>query len=202
MACDRIAGPHLLYYAPYGVSITTYLGTTGPEGFRQIREMKVQPVTSDQYGAEAAVDFIFQGQNMYLEFVVQEVNKDIVQQLLHPFQCNYTSSAVSSVTQEDYGVVGRLGCAVAGTLEAIPVGFSAAQSFAGGSATGTAGTYPGTAATNPLSGRQYKGLVVSDITESLDGSGRFVPVRFQVIPDLFSGSTLKMWKWISANTSS
>ena len=99
-------------------------------------------IPSDQLGPEAAVDGIYQGTNLELEFVVQEPNLDIVQMMLHPFQGEYVSGDVTSVDQEDYGVPGRLVCAVIGTLEAIPIDFTPAAAFSGGSATGAAGTYP------------------------------------------------------------
>lgn len=201
MACDRIAGAHKLYYMPFGATAATYLGQTGEEGIRQIREMKIQPVTSDEFGPDAVVDHIFQGQNLFIEFVVQEVNKDIVQMLLHPFQSEYTGSVHTSVAQHRYGVVGRLGCQVYGTLEAIPVNFSSAAGFTGGSANGAIGTYPGTNSSG-TAGRQYKGMVVSDISESMDGTGRFVPVRFQAVPfvDPNDADLTVLWNWISAPT--
>lgn len=198
MPCDRIAGAHRLYYMPFGATSATYLGQTGEEGMRQIREVKLQAITSDEYGPEAVVDHVFQGQNLFLEFVVQEVNKDIVQMLLHPFQSEYTSTVQTSVAQHKYGVVGRLGCQVYGTLEAIPVAHSSASAFTGGSATGVTGVYPGTPNTGNA-GRRYKGLVTSDISESMDGTGRFVPVRFQAVPFDDSGTTV-LWQWISTYT--
>lgn len=202
MACDRIAGNHKLYYAPFGKTDgTVYLGQTGPEGFNQIRDFFMQEITTDEYGPSTVVDHVYQGQNVTLEFILQELNKDIVQMFLHPFQCTYASGVATAVRQEDVGAVGRLGCGVYGVLEAIPAPFSPAQAFTGGSASGTAGTYPGTAATSPQSGRQYKGLVVGTLTEPMDSRLRAVPVRFQCYPYDVSGVT-KHWQWISAVSTS
>lgn len=196
MACDRIAGNHKLYYAPYGqTTAPTYIGQTGPEGFNQIRDFFMQEITSDEYGPSTVVDHIYQGQNVTLEFIVQELNKDVVQMMLHPFQCTYTAGVATAVRQEDMGAVGRLGCGVYGVLEAIPAPFSPAEAFTGGSAAGSAGVYPGTAATTPSSGRQYRGLVVGTLTEPMDSRLRSVPIRFQCYP-FSDSSVIKHWKWI------
>jgi hypothetical protein len=206
MACDRIAGAHRLYYAPYGAASTTYLGQTGPEGITQIREILTQEITGDQLGPGAVIDHVYQGENLSIEFVVQEVNKDIVQMFLHPFQCTYLAGIATAARQEDYGVAGRLGCAVYGVLEAIPVAFTPAQAFTGGSAAGTAGVYPGTAATTPMSGRQYRGVVVGNVTDFLDTRARFIPISFKCYPfnDTLGDetTTLKHWEWISTFTPS
>lgn len=199
MACDKIAGAHKLYYAPFGVTAVTYLGTTGDEGIRQVREMLWDQIHSDSLGPEADVDAVFVGQNMTLDFVLQDVNLDIVQMFLHPAQCEYTSTAVTSVAQEKYGVAGRLACGMLGTLEAIPVAFTPAQSFSGGSAAGTAGVYPGTSASSPLSGRKYYGINILEVTEEMGAKARFIPARFKCYPWDDSGTT-KMWKWISTFT--
>lgn len=197
MSCDRIAGSHKFYYAPYGTTGgPTYLGATGPEGINQVREFFTQEITSDELGPNSVIDHVYQGENLTLEFVLQEVNKDIVQMFLHPWQCAYTSGAVSSVNQEHFGAPGRLGCAVYGVLEAIPTAFSRAEGFTGGSAAGSTGVYPTTPAETPNSGRHYRGLVVGTLTEPMDTRARFIPVRFQCYP--FTDSTFtKHWKWIS-----
>jgi hypothetical protein len=206
MACDRISGAHKLYYAPYGTTSggCVYLGATGPEGINQIREFNLQDITSDELGPNTIIDHVYQGENMSIEFVMQEVNKDICQMFLHPFQCTYASGVATAVKQEHFGAPGRLGCGVYGVLEAIPTAFSTAEGYTGGSATGTSGTYPGTPATTPTAGRQWRGLVVGTITESLDTRARFIPVRFQCYPfvDASDSNIVKHWKWISAASSS
>jgi hypothetical protein len=201
MACDRIAGAHKLYYAPYGASSVTYLGVTGPEGINQVRTYNVQEVTGDEYGPNTIIDHVYQGENMRIEFVAQEVNKDIVQMMMHPWTNTYTAAVQTAARQEDIGVAGRLGCTVYGILEAIPLAFTPAQAMTGGSAAGTAGVYPGTEAASPSSGRQYKGIVVGDITEFMDARARFVPITFQCYPFLDS-SVMKHWKWITTNSTS
>lgn len=201
MACNRIAGNHKLYYASYGTTGSpTYLGQTGPEGIRVTRQVLADEITGDELGG-GIVDHVYRGENLFLEFVVQEVNLDIVQQFLHPWHNTYNSGIATAVRQEDYGVPGRLGCGVYGVLEAIPAPFSPAEAFTGGSAAGTAGIYPGTPASTPMSGRHYRGLVVGDLVETLDSSARFVPVRFQCYP-FTDSSVIKHWKWISAVSSS
>lgn len=199
MSCNIIAGAHDLYYAPYGVTIVTYLGTTDGTGIKQISTADWKHVQSDSTGPGTDVDSIYLGRNMELEFVLQEVNRDIVQMFLYPAQCEYISSAVSGVAQEKLGVAGRLACQMQGTLEAIPVGFTPAQAFTGGSASGTSGVYPGTPASSPTSGRKYYGVNVLEVTEELGAQERFIPARFKCYPWSDSG-TMKMWKWISAPT--
>lgn len=205
MACDIIAGPHKLYYAPYGTTgATTYLGMTVNDGITQVRELITDEVLSDQTG-QGVVDHIFRGENLTLEFTLAEVNKDIVQRFLHPWQGSYSAGVATGVNQEYYGVAGRLGCSVYGILEAIPLTFTPAEGFTGGSATGNLGEYPGTAGSNPGSGRQYRGLVVGTLSESMDSRGRFIPVRFQCYPfeATVSGVVIKKhWSWITAPSSS
>lgn len=211
MACYRVAGAHKLYYAARGQEGVTYLGMTGDEGVRVTRDYLYQDITSDELGPQAIVDHVYQGSNLYLEFVLQELNFDIVQQFLHPFQNAFISGAVpdpnntaspATVHQERYGVPGRLGCAVMGTLEVLPVAFSPAEAFNAGSASGTAGDYPATAATSPVAGRRYKGIVTGSIVENLDSSARFVPVRFQCYPFLVGDEPDELdavyyhWTWI------
>lgn len=200
--CARISGTHDLYYAPFGVTIVTYLGITGPEGIRLNRTSQYLEVASDELGPGSIVDGIYQGSSMEMEFVLQEANLDIVQQFLHPFQCTYTGSAVAGVRQEDHGVAGRLYSGVVGTLEAIPRPFTPAQAFTGGSATGTAGVYPGTAATTPLSGRKFYGIHIGEVMETLDATGRFIPARFRCLPwvDANDSNRIKFYKWISTYT--
>lgn len=204
MACDRIAGAHKLYFAPHGKTTggVTYIGATGPEGINLVREYQLQEIQSDLLGPSAVVDHVYQGANMYLEFVVQAVNKDVVQQMLHPFQNTFSSSVATAVAQEHFGVAGRLGCQVYGILEAIPVPFSPASDFTGGSATGGVSDYPTTPASTP-SGRQFKGIVVGTLTESLDSRARFIPIRFQCYPwyDSDNGDgALVHWKWVTTNS--
>lgn len=207
MPCNRIAGAHRLYYSPYKGSdpdtpVTTYLGMTGDEGIVIERETLIQDITTDELGPEAIVDGVFTGENMTIKFVLQELNLDIVQQFLHPFQCEYTSTDVSSVAQEYYGVPGRLVCGVIGTLEAIPLDFSPAAAFTGGSATGTGGVYPGTPPTGNA-GRRFRGICIGTKAENLDARARFVPVVFRCYPFLHSSETrYRYWYWIDDYTSS
>jgi hypothetical protein len=199
MSCDRIAGPHKMYYSPFGADGVTYLGLTGPEGITQVRTYNLQEITSDEFGPNSIVDHVYQGQNLRVEMVLQEVNKNIAQMMMHPWTNTYTSTIQTAARQEDFGVPGRLGCTVYGVLEAIPIAFSPAQGFAGGSASGTAGVYPDTAATSPGSGRRYRGLVVGDISEFMDARARFVPIVFQCYPYVVS-EVQKHWEWITTAT--
>lgn len=204
MACDIIAGAHKLYYAPYGTTSggVTYLGRTSEGGITQIRDFLTQEITADELG-EGVVDEVYLGENMTLEFSLMDVNKDIVQEFLHPYQQTFASGVATAVKQEQYGVAGRLACGVYGVLEAIPVGFSPAEAFTGGSAAGTAGTYPGTPASTPLAGRQYRGLVIGTLTEGLNSRARIVPVRFRCLPYTDESSNrIQHWTWISAASSS
>lgn len=199
MACARIAGAHKLYYAPFGDTTVTALGATGDEGIRVTGDEAVLDITSDELGPSTVVDGVYQGKNLELEFVVQELNSLTAQMFLNPWQQTYASAVATGVSTENLGVPGRLVCAVWGTLEAIPVDFTSAADFRLGGALG-AGTavYPGTANT-AVAGRRYRGLVIGAKTENMDNNPRFVPIRFKAYPfQITSGGVWKMWQWITA----
>ncbi len=202
MLCNIVSGGHKLYYAPFGTAATAmtsddYLGSTGEEGIRQNREWLMQEISSDELGPGAIVDGVFQGQNMEIEFVMQEMNTLRAQQFLHPFQQTFTSTAVTGIQQENYGVAGRLACGVVGILKAIPNFHTPAAAFdIGTNNTGATSVYPGTANAT-VSGRMYKGICIGTMVESLDNTPRFVPVRFRCYPFDDSG-VMKMWKFITA----
>lgn len=210
-ACYKISGPHEVWYAPFDSAddfpVTYYVGQTGEEGIRANRDVLVQDIVSDQLGG-SIIDGVYQGANMEIEFVAQDVHRNIVQAMLHPWQTGAASEAGTAYTQgsnlydgvgvqqEYLGGVGRLACGVLGTLELIPVANAPAATFQAGSAAANA------------NGRQYKGIVVGPIVETLDASPRFVPIRFRVYPFFTAGGGAapgtgwKLWNWINGHTAS
>ena len=195
MACNKIAGYHYLYYAQYGIAsdaLTSgdhYLGVTGPEGIRLNRETQIEEITSDELGPNAIIDGVYQGDNITLEFVIQDVNKEIVQALMHPFQTEGESVGALDVTPELVGIPGKFVCGVIGTLVALPL-------------TGTpAADFTGVANADGTPGRRFKGINIGPVLETLDTTPRFVPIRFQAYPyqttaDVSAG-TLRYWEWVS-----
>ena len=178
----KIAGYHKLYYDPSGTlpTLAQYVGTTGDEGIVLTRETLIQPITSDELGPEAIIDGVYQGANVTLEFVLQDINQDHVQALLHPFQ-----ESSDSAVQSRVGVAGQLGSGKAGMLYAEPIdGSPAYAAFGAGDATAN-------------QSRKFMGINVAPVVETLDATARFVPVRFQCYP-FEVDSVLHFWEWVSA----
>jgi len=187
MACTALVGYHTLYYVPSGAtpSTSTHLvGKTGEEGIRLTRDVLIQEITADELGPEAIVDGVYQGANMEMEFVLEEVNVESVQALMHPFQ---TNAAGTSVEAGHVGVTGTLASGRAGTLFALPVANTpAANQDTGGSLDGY--------------GRIFQGINIGPVVETLDTTPRFIPIRFRCYPyPLYaSPSTLVYWEWAAA----
>jgi hypothetical protein len=202
MACYKIAGAHRLFYVePYlvgganpGAVVTTttmnadsYIGDTGEEGIRLTRETLLQDITSDQLG-KGIVDEVYQGANLTMEFVAQDVNREIVLRLLYPWQTSITDDGLDAQIQ-DYGPPGTMVCARMGVLVAFPVEDTPAYTADSG-------------ATGPFNfgsnGRAFVGINVGPVPETLDTTPRFIPVRFRCYPFYNTSTKLwKFWEWVS-----
>lgn len=200
--CYKIAGPHYLFYAPYNgtddfptIAAAMYLGMTGAEGIRLNRETLLQDIQVDQLG-QTIVDGVCQGESMELEFVLQDLNRQVVQAFMHPW--NTASDAELSdsgnvalgdgITEEVMATPGKTVCSVVGTLWMYPIAGTGAYSYtAGGATTGS-------------TARQFKGICVGPLVENFDTNPRFVPVRFRAYPFYSSGTGWKWWNWIANNT--
>jgi hypothetical protein len=193
--CYKISGAHRLYYmepkelndrldtsvatAVAALTMANYIGDTGEEGIRLNRDVIVQDITSDQLG-KSIVDGVYQGANVELEFVAQDVIRDAVVRLLYPWQVNFTTAA-QAVSIEKLGDPGAMACAASGLLVAYPIPGTTAFTAIAGSAIAN------------YTARAFMGVSVGPVSESLDTTPRFIPVRFRCIP--FWNDTDKKWRF-------
>lgn len=195
MACYRLAGGYRLYYASYNgdgagavptLAVGFYLGSTGEEGIRMNIDPIYQEVKSDQLG-DAVVDDVYRGQNLQMEFVVQEYTRTAVQELLFPMQ---TSGGATGATVDTslFGAPGSMACGFAGTLWAFPIPGTPAATLAVGGATLTANAM------------QFTGMHVGPTPINLDTSGRFIPIRFRCYPFIGTGSKVRHFEWVTNST--
>jgi len=175
---QMVAGYHDLYWADRDVtSSPTFLalGSTGPEGIRVNQELSVAPITGDALG-DTELDGIFRGQNLTIDFVLQEINDDVVRDFLAWFR----ETAVTVANTPYHGELGQVGefiCNLAGTLEARPRIGTAANTANGGNST-----------------RRYVGVNIGPIQETLDTNPNFIPCRFKAYPFDDSGTT-RIFGW-------
>lgn len=111
---DVLAGPFTLAYTPSGGSAAS-LGIIGPEGIRLTKNYACRPITSDLYGRDTILDGVYQGGNLYLEFLLQEANKANVKAMAFPFNVTTTSGSTMSLENE-LGVPGKLWSTGGGVL--------------------------------------------------------------------------------------
>ena len=177
MACEKIAGYHDLYWQPHDAAYSESLGMTGPEGIELNKEVFIEPITGDALGPNTVIDGIYQGANVTVSFVLQDVKRTIVKRFLSPMTEDAENPKVTG-RPEFLGVVGRMVCDFAGYLYAIPrAGTPAASLNASGG-----------------SGRRLLGVCVGPRAEFLDTRPRFIPVQFQVYPE-YLADEWKFWTW-------
>ena len=179
MSANMIAGYYDIYWMEYGVSSgATVLGSTGPEGVEIEEEVRLAPIMGDALGPETVVDFIYQGGNLFLNFVLQEVKTTIAKKFLN---CWTQSEGTPAYGEFRVGTPGQLGTNVFGTLQMMPrTGTPAASYQASGG-----------------QGLQMTGIPVGNYRKFFDTRARFIPIRFQAVP--FVDSTVTRWaKWITA----
>lgn len=179
MSANMIAGYYDIYWMENGVSSgAATVGITGPEGVEIEEQANLFPITGDAFGPQTVVEHIYQGGNLFLNFVLQEVKLAAAKKFLNP----WTQSAGTPAYGEfQVGVPGQLGTNVYGTLQMIPRTSTPAASYqaSGGQ------------------GLQMTGIALGNYRKFFDTRARFIPVRFQAIP--FSDSGTYRWaKWITA----
>ena len=159
------------------VSDYKHLGMTGSEGIRTNQEINTIPIAGDRFG-ETDVDGVFSGQNLTLEWVLQEVNKDSVQNFLSWYR--NSSAATEKHFFNEMGQVGNLISSLAGTLKIAP------------RVNTTSNLAPGN---NQEATRYYKGVNVSPIQEILATEPNFIPVSFKAYPFYDSNNNIVMFEW-------
>jgi hypothetical protein len=181
MSADMIAGYYDLYWMEEGVSSgAASLGSTGPEGIEFDEQANLFPITGDAFGPQTVVDWIYQGGNLILNFVLQEVKLAAAKKFLNP----WTQELQGSPQYGEFrlGVPGELGTNVMGTLQMIPrTGAPAASYMSSGTAQGL----------------QMVGIALGQYRKFFDTRARFIPVQFQAIPVSDSG-TYRWAKWITS----
>lgn len=179
MSLDTIAGNHDIYFAENGASTAVWVGNTGDgnAGIQLIETPNVDLITGDALGPNSPVDGVFRGKNVVLQFILQDVKKDVCKKLMRPF----TATTADPNKQEEFGIPGTLlSASYMGKLELIPrTGTPAAAYKTGGN------------------GRRFYGVHIGQNREDLDTGKRFIPITFQCFPWDDAGTT-KIWKWITA----
>ena len=127
---------------------------------------------------------MYRGQNLQLEFVVQEYTRSAVQELLFPMQTSGGSTG-ATVDVSLFGAPGAMACGFAGTLWAFPIAGTPAASLAVGGATSS---------NNSM---QFTGMHVGPTPINLDSAGRFIPVRFRCYPFIGTGPKVRHFEWIA-----
>ena len=196
-ACDKISGAYQMYYVPHTTTLALTmsanvlsLGITGPEGVRFTREDHVDPIYDDENGPDAVQDVVMRGASATLEFVLEDIDREVVYQLLYPWSVNPATGASLPGRPDYYGVPGRFGCAVGGKIEAVPIIGSAAD---------TAG-FPVVA--SGLQSRKFYGIIESPVVENFDTAPRFIPIRFRCLPfyDAADSDIAKMFAYFDGPT--
>lgn len=203
--CTKISGAYRLYYVPVADADTSptlanligtapvALGITGPEGVRLTREDHIDLIYDDENGPDAPQDAVFRGSSAHLEFVLQDINRKAVYQLLYPWALDSGNS--NHAEPEVYGTPGNFACAKYGKLEMIPISGSAAATAANPNNADPGGSLG--------QGRLFIGLVEGPVVETFDTAARFIPVRFRCFPFATDGAddgTTVLWNWLSVVT--
>lgn len=184
MSDQIIAGPHRLFWAsPNNTSSSYYLGMTGPEGITQTKEITTQDITSDQLGPGTIVDSVYQGGNVTLSFVLQEVKRKAVRAFVSPWTEQADATAATGYP-ELVGTVGTLASINLGLLTLVPLSDTPANSAVDGS----------------NQSRAYRGHIIGPVAEFLDARARFIPVTFRCYPQNTGTDLNPVWKWWSWTT--
>jgi len=159
-----LAGPYTATYAHPGQS-SAPLGTISEGGVTEIREHSIEDIIGDQYG-DIVLDGIYLGGNHFLEFSLEEANRNAVRGMAFPFG--------TFPLDNEAGLPGTLASSYAGELVLTPV----------------AGT-PSAAESFPV--RTY-GLVLLDnnhnVERSLQARHMVIPIRLRCYPYDDTGDTV------------
>lgn len=178
---NMIAGYYDMYWMANGVSSgAASLGLTGPEGVELEEEFNMQEITGDALGSKTVLDWIDQGKNVFINFVLQEVKAAACMKFL-----NAWNAATGTPTYGEFlvGAPGRLASATAyGTLQMIPRTSTPANSYY---ASGNQGF-------------QFMGMPIGPHRRAFDTRARVVPVRFQCVPYDIGAGVISYAKLVSA----
>lgn len=181
-----ISGYHDLFYsdrAPTDVTSVPRIGSTGPEGIRLNLSKNFFEIRGDALGNDTIVDSIAQGGNCSLEFVLQELNLNIVRQFIAP--ARETASPTTRPTHQEVGLVGHLGSSISGALYAVPREDTPADRAHHTAAGATRKTV-----------RKFVGHVINDLPETLDSTMSVIPVQFLCFPFVDSSGVTVWFDWL------
>lgn len=178
---NMIAGYYDMYWMANGVSSgAASLGLTGPEGVEVEEEFNMQEITGDALGPKTVLDWIYQGGNLFLNFVIQEVKAAACMKFMNPW-----TAATGTPTYGEFkvGTPGTLASATSmGTLQMIPRTSTPAASYYG----------------SGNQGFQFMGQVIGPHRRAFDTRARVVPVRFQCVPYDIGAGVIAWAKLVSA----
>lgn len=168
-----VAGPFTLTWAPAGSNAAS-LGVVGDGGIKEFRKYESEEISADLLG-NAVVDAVHLGSQMFLEFNLEEANRDMVMRMTHPFQVTSISGAESNANlnlglgaEGEFGVPGQLYTGKYGQLVATPA-FSTNN--------------PAGAQTTPVRTYPYCTLAPNfEMRTLLSARRRVIPVRLRVWP--------------------
>jgi len=190
-----ISGYHDLFYSdrdPDDVTLIPRIGSTGPEGIRLNLSKNFHEIKGDALGADTTVDSIVQGGNLNLEFVLQELNLNVVRQFIAP--ARETTSPTTRPSHNEVGLVGHLGSSISGALYAVPREDTPADRAHHTAAGATRKTV-----------RKFVGHVINDLPETLDSTMNVIPVQFLCFPfqdALAAGSRTVWFDWLDFTSDS
>lgn len=155
-------------FSDYPTSLS--LGTIGPEGIRQTVTIEGEEIVGDNLGGTVQ-DGVFQGANVFWEFVAEEVRNTVLKDLL------WAHNIASAATVEGkVGDVGRLWTSYGGSLLLVPLG--------------TASPYSQVASTPGIWAPR---VVIENGHELASKMGAFldtVPIRLRLLPSIEAGGTI------------
>jgi len=184
---DAVAGPFRATYAgPSGSNPSTaHLGVIGARGIRQIRRFEGEEFAASLSG-RSAVDGVYLGGQMFLEFELEEANLAGVLALTNPFGATALGSIPAVAYDNEMGVPGTFMSTKAGSLILNPLY----------SKTGTIHTTAGSQ-TTPV--RTYGIVTIAAGFEQelkYHSERRTIPVRLRCFP-YSDGGTPPKYIWYS-----
>lgn len=192
---DTVAGPFRATLRGYSISGSTYtagtnpqvasLGVIGTRGIRQIRRFEGEDFGGDLLG-NSIIDSVYLGGQMFLEFELEEANKQNVMALMNPF----TAGAMGNPTIDNTGRVGVPGTMA--TSKAFELVLHPLYS-----ASGSLHTKAGSQ-TTPVRTYGLCNLAAGFDMESLLASKRrTIPVRLRCYPYLDTNATPDEYVWFT-----
>jgi hypothetical protein len=186
-----VMGPYQAWYAPYASEYSgtfASLGALDNTGIKQREPIGGHELTTGLYG-ETVVDGVTAGsQGMFLDFVLQEVDKVIIRKMLKP---NYLDTLAVTAGDGTYAVEGAI--QPSGVLWSQQAGMLKLKPLAG--------TYAATMNSGTNNVRWYKSVFLNNgnqIEEALNWREKFIQIQLRVLPYTDSGGVMRFWEYTSS----